>query len=129
LDDPPRIAMRRARRIDVWRAGERLEFDSMFRDSCWTPAEREEVLHEYQILGSANGETGELLSVTAIPRVLPYIECPGAAPHAARMAGTALRTMRREVLDRLRSTECCTHLNDGLRSLAEVPVLAGSLSA
>jgi hypothetical protein len=101
----------------------------MFRDSCWTPAEREEVLHEYQIIGSADRETGELLTVTAVPRVLPYVECPGAAPHAARMAGTALRAMRREVLDRLRSTDCCTHLNDGLRSLAEVPVLAGSLAA
>ena len=129
LDDPPRIAMRRARRIDVWRVDDRVEFDSMFRDSCWTPAEREEVLHEYQIIGSANAETGELLTVTAVPRVLPYVECPGAAPHAARMAGTALRAMRLEVLDRLRSIECCTHLNDGLRSLAEVPVLAGSLAA
>jgi hypothetical protein len=129
LDDPPRIAMRRARRIDVWREDDRVQFDTMFRDSCWTPAEREEVLHEYQILGSADRETGELLTVTAVPRVLPYVECPGAAPHAARMAGTALRAMRREVLDQLRSTDCCTHLNDGLRSLAEVPVLAGSLAA
>ena len=129
LDVPPRIAMRRARRIDLWHVGERVEFDTMFRDSCWTPAEREEVLHEYQILGSANRVSGELLTVTAVPRVLPYVECPGAAPHAARMAGTALPAMRREVLDCLRSTECCTHLNDGLRSLAEVPVLARSLAA
>ena len=129
LEDPPEIAMRRARRIDVWRNGDELEFDTMFRDSCWTPAEREEVLHEYQILGSADRVSGELLTVTAVPRVLPYVECPGAAPHAARMAGTVLQAMRREVLDRLRSTECCTHLNDGLRSLAEVPVLARSLAA
>jgi hypothetical protein len=129
LDEPPRIAMRRARRIDVWQEEGRIQFDTMFRDSCWTPAEREEVLHEYQILGSADRQSGELLTVTAVPRVLPYVECPGAAPHAARMAGTALRAMRREVLDRLRSTDCCTHLNDGLRSLAEVPVLAGSLAA
>ena len=59
-----------------------------------------------------------------MPRVLPYAECPGAAPNASRMAGTDLRTMRTEVLQRLRATDCCTHLNDGLRSLAEVPVLA-----
>ncbi len=128
LDEPPRIAMRRARRIDVWQVDERMEFDAMFRDSCWTPAGREEVLHEYQILGSADRVSGELLTVTAVPRVLPYVECPGAAPHAARMAGTALSDMRREVLERLRSTDCCTHLNDGLRSLAEVPVLARSLA-
>jgi hypothetical protein len=28
---------------------------------------------------------------------------------------------------RLQKTDCCTHLNDGLRSLAEVPVLAAAL--
>jgi Protein of unknown function (DUF2889) len=44
------------------------------------------------------------------------------------MAGTELRAMRREVLGRLRNADCCTHLNDGLRSLAEVPILAASLS-
>ncbi len=59
--------------------------------------------------------------------MLPYAECPGAAPHASRMEGTSLRALRREVLDRLRNTDCCTHLNDGLRSLAEVPLLAGHL--
>jgi hypothetical protein len=44
------------------------------------------------------------------------------------MAGTELRAMRTEVLARLRAADCCTHLNDGLRSLAEVPILAASLS-
>ncbi len=64
-----------------------------------------------------------------MPRVLPYVECPGAAPNAAWMAGTDLRTMRSQVLERLRATDCCTHLNDGLRALAEVPVLAAALPA
>ena len=72
---------------------------------------------------------GDAASVTASPRVLPYVECPGAAPNASWMAGTDLRAMRTEVLERLRATDCCTHLNDGLRSLAEVPVLAASLPA
>jgi len=31
------------------------------------------------------------------------------------------------VLERLRGVDCCTHLNDALRSLAEVPVLAAHL--
>ena len=43
------------------------------------------------------------------------------------MAGTELRAMRTEVLARLQTTDCCTHLNDGLRSLAEVPILAAAL--
>ncbi len=127
LDDHPEIAMRRARRIDVWAEGAELGIDAMFRDSCWDPDGAEVVVHEYQITGAADRATGTLLSVDAVPRVLPYAECPGAAPNASWMAGTDLRTMRTEVLQRLRATDCCTHLNDGLRSLAEVPVLAASL--
>lgn len=127
LDDPPEIAMRRARRIDVWLEDGLLGIDAMFRDSCWEPDGSEVVVHEYQMLGEADPATGKLLSVAAHPRVLPYAECPGAAPNASWMAGTDLRTMRTEVLERLRATDCCTHLNDGLRSLAEVPVLAAAL--
>jgi hypothetical protein len=127
LDDPPEIAMRRARRIDVWDDGGVLGIDAMFRDSCWDPGGIEVVIHEYQITATAERATGRLSSVDALPRVLPYAECPGAAPNASWMAGTDLRAMRSAVLDRLRATDCCTHLNDGLRSLAEVPVLAASL--
>jgi hypothetical protein len=128
LDEPPVPAMRRARRIDVWDDGGTIGIDAMFRDSAWDPDGRELVVHEYQILGEADRESGLLLSVTAVPRVLPYAECPGAAANAGWMAGTELRAMRREVLARLRNADCCTHLNDGLRSLAEVPILAASLS-
>ena len=75
----------------------------MFRDSCWNPEGEEEVVHEYQILGTADPATGILTSVTAVPRVLPYAECPGAAPqcdahgghraarHAPRGLGPAAR--------------------------------------
>ena len=128
LDDHPEIAMRRARRIDVWDEGGELGIDAMFRDSCWDPGGAEVVVHEYQMVARADRATGELLAVEATPRVLPYAECPGAAPNASWMAGTDLRAMRTEVLQRLRATDCCTHLNDGLRSLAEVPVLARSLA-
>jgi hypothetical protein len=127
LDEPPLPAMRRARRIDVWDEGGTLGIDAMFRDSAWDPDGREVVVHEYQLLAQADRASGVLLSVTAVPRVLPYAECPGAAPNAQWMAGTQLRTMRTEVLARLQKTDCCTHLNDGLRSLAEVPVLAAAL--
>jgi hypothetical protein len=129
LEEPPLPAMRRARRIDVWAEGDTIGIDAMFRDSAWDPDGRELVVHEYQIFGQADRASGVLRSVTAVPRVLPYAECPGAAPNAARMAGTELRAMRTEVLAQLRAADCCTHLNDGLRSLAEVPVLAASLPA
>jgi DUF2889 family protein len=127
LHPNPDIAMRRARRIDVWLDGEVIGIDAMFRDSVWNPEGEEEVLHEYQILGSADRAEGTLLDVVALPRVLPYSECPIAAPNAAWLTGTNIRDLRGEVVQRLRSTDCCTHLNDGLRSLAEVPVLASGL--
>jgi len=128
--EPPRppMAMRRARRIDVWGEDGELHVNAMFRDSCWDPQGRENVVHEYELLGRA-GADGTLRSITAVPKVLPYAECPLAAANAAWLEGTPLRAMRAEVLQRLRSTDCCTHLNDGLRSLAEVPVLAVALEA
>lgn len=128
LDKGPEIVMCRARRIDVWGDGDRLEFDTMFRDTCSVPEGPPVVLHEYQILGTADRASGVLQTVEAVPRVLPYPECPLAAPNAPRMNGTDLRALRTEVLAQLRSVDCCTHLNDGLRSLAEVPILAASLN-
>jgi Protein of unknown function (DUF2889) len=65
--------------------------------------------------------------VAAVPRVLPYAECPLAAPNASWLAGTPMRALRTEVLQRLKNEDCCTHLNDALRSLAEVPLLADAL--
>ena len=127
LDDHPPMAMRRARRIDVWADRDRLGIDAMFRDSCWDPDGTEVAVHEYQLLATADRSTGTLTSVDARPRVLPYAECPAAAPNAAWLADTPLRDLRGEVLRRLRGTDCCTHLNDALRSLAEVPVLAATL--
>jgi hypothetical protein len=127
LDDHPPMAMRRARRIDVWADGGELGIDAMFRDSCWDPDGSEVAVHEYQLLAAADRGTGTLTSVTARPRVLPYAECPAAAPNASWLTGTPLRALRSEVLRRIRGTDCCTHLNDALRSLAEVPVLAAAL--
>jgi hypothetical protein len=127
LGEHPPMAMRRARRIDIWADGGVLGIDAMFRDSCWEPDGTEVAVHEYHIVASADQANGELQSITADPRVLPYLECPLAAPNASWMVGTDLRTFRREVLERLQSTDCCTHLNDALRALAEVPILARSL--
>jgi hypothetical protein len=127
LDEHPPMAMRRSRRIDVWAEDDVLQIDAMFRDNAWDPDGQESVVHEYHMRGSADRSSGLLRHVSAEPRVLPYNECTGAAPNASWMEGTELREMRSAVLERLKSIDCCTHLNDGLRSLAEVPVLARSL--
>lgn len=70
LDEHPDLAMRRSRRIDIWHDDQDglLHIDAMFRDSCWDPDGQESVVHEYQMLGSADRATGTLLSVSAEPR-------------------------------------------------------------
>jgi hypothetical protein len=134
LAPPPPVAMRRARRIDVWLdgagsgdGGSGLIVDAMFRDSTWEPDGTEIGVHEYELHATADRTDGRLTSVEAVPRILPFAECPAAAPNVARLVGAPLRRLRTEVLETLRTTDCCTHLNDALRALAEVPVLAGSL--
>jgi hypothetical protein len=68
-----------------------------------------------------------LTSVWADPRILPYAECPLAAPNVDRLVGTPLAELREVVLERLKGVAGCTHLNDALRALAEVPRLVASL--
>ena len=127
LDEHPPIAMRRARRIDVGRDGDELVIDAMFRDSCWDPDGSEIAVHEYHLCARADVATATLTDLEAEPRVLPYRECPLAAANASWLIGTPMRDLRHVALERLRGTDCCTHLNDALRSLAEVPVLAAAL--
>jgi hypothetical protein len=125
----PPVAMRRARRIDVWMESGAIHIDAMFRDTANDPGGIEVVQHEYQIEAVADATTGRLVRVVAEPRVLPYPECPTAAGNAGRLVGEPLDTLRSTVLERLRATDCCTHLNDALRSLADVPALVTSLAA
>ncbi|MDO8733275.1 MAG: DUF2889 domain-containing protein [Actinomycetota bacterium] len=115
--------MRRARRIDVWK-DEVLHVDAFFQDSCTTPGGTRVAVHEYNLVATADLETGALLSVTADPRVLPFDSCPPAAGNVDRMLGVPLNEFRTAVLERLPGTLGCTHLRDVLRALAEVPVMA-----
>jgi len=128
LDPPPPMAMRRARRIDVWcdpaEQGS-VQIDAMFRDSCWEPDGSEVAVHEYHL--TATARNGVLTSLIAEPRILPFAECPYAAANVGVLVGAPLEDFRVEVLERLKATECCTHLNDALRALAEVPALTASL--
>ncbi|TQM11307.1 DUF2889 domain-containing protein [Pseudonocardia kunmingensis] len=128
LDDITDVSMRRARRIDVRLAESGvLEVDAMFQDSATTPAGGRVAVHEYQVTATADPATGELLTVEADPRVLPYAECPLAVRNIEPMIGTRLADLRQAVLDELKGIRGCTHLNDALRALAEVPVLARPL--
>ena len=86
-------------------------------------------VHEYSIEATIDVGTLVLTHVAATPRVLPYAECPAAAPNVGRLVGLPLAELRLGVLDMLKGIDCCTHLNDALRALAELPALVAALRA
>ena len=122
-------SFRRARRIDVWLSADRstIHIDSAFQDSCPRPEGGRAAIHEYRLAARADAATLELTALTPEPRILPFRECPGAVANAQRLIGTPLPQIRAAVLANLRGTAGCTHLNDALRALAEVPALAARL--
>jgi hypothetical protein len=54
---------------------------------------------------------------------LPFVECTSAPANLTRLIGAPLPELRDRVLAELRGTAGCTHLNDALRALADVPAL------
>jgi hypothetical protein len=90
---------RRSRRIDLW------------REDGLTKIEVDEA-------------SGKLVALQVLPMILPFRECPGAAVKATRMIGQNVAAFRGAVLETLPSTLGCTHLNDVLRALSDVPALA-----
>jgi Protein of unknown function (DUF2889) len=115
---------RRARRIDLWREEGLIRFDVGFQDSGSNPRGTRSAIHEYRIHGEVDPASGRLVSMQALPLILPFRECPGAAVKATRMIGQDVTEFRSAVLETLPSTLGCTHLNDVLRALSDVPVLA-----
>lgn len=127
IEDITEIAMRRARRIDV-HVDDVIVIDSMFQDSSTTPAGGRVAVHEYHLTATADPRTGELLTIEADPRVLPYNECPLASLNVGKILGTPLSELRTRVREEFPGTEGCTHLNDAMRALAEAPILLRSLA-
>lgn len=122
-------AMRRRRRIDVWTTGDAVAVDAMFRDSYGEPEGGESVLHEYAVSGSIDPRSWQLTGIVAEPRVLPGPDCPLAGQQVTRLVGVDVRSFREVVPNALAGIAGCTHLNDLLRSFADVPHLAASTTA
>ncbi|NMF88551.1 DUF2889 domain-containing protein [Aromatoleum petrolei] len=127
LPSSPGKSLRRARRIDVWHEAGLLHIDAMFQDSASTPSGARRAIHEYSIGATVDAASMSVLAIHAIPRILPYPECPSAVANLHRLIGAPLRQLRTVVIERLPKTMGCTHLNDALRSLAEVPLMAETL--
>jgi hypothetical protein len=117
-----RVGMRRARRIDI-QLDDLIRIEAAFQDSATRPQGDRAAVHEYRLTATADPHSLHLLSVEADPRVLPHIECPSATFNLTRLLGTPLPELREKVLAQLRGPAGCTHLNDAMRALADVPAL------
>jgi hypothetical protein len=83
----------------------------------------ETIIHEYTLAAVVDADTGVIVDSRAIPRVLPWRECPGAVASAERIAGMTLQDLHFRVRQELSGTSTCTHLNDLLRSVADAEAL------
>ena len=130
LHDVDGPGFRRARRIDVTRdvASGLIRIDAAFQDSAKRKDEGRVAIHEYNLRVTADPETLEILTLEPEARILPFSECPGAIHNARRLIGSRISDVRNTVLAELRGPQGCTHLNDALRALAEVPKLAEDLA-
>jgi DUF2889 family protein len=97
--------------------------DAMFRDTHADAHGREQVIHEYGLQARADPVSLRILAITAEPRVLPYQECPTVAQSAERLIGESLTGLRCRVAVEFSGVSTCTHLNDMLRSLGDIPYL------
>lgn len=126
---------RRARRVDVWREDGLIKIDAAFQDSGPLPlgegkqrADGQRIaIHEYRLHAEVDPSSGVLVALQVLPLILPFAECPGAAIKATRMIGQRLADFRNVVIETLPTTMGCTHLNDVLRGLADIPALAEHL--
>jgi Protein of unknown function (DUF2889) len=119
--------MRRLRCLDLWREGSLVAIENYFRDSHMSPEGIETVVHEYTVHAVFDPRTSMFVSSDATAHTLPWLECPLAAASAARVSGLAAEGLRAFVRADFIGPSTCTHLNDTLRAMEDVPALAAQL--
>jgi hypothetical protein len=124
-------AVRRRRRLDlVAPAAGALEhrIDLHFRDSHVDDRASETIMHEYTLSGTVDLAAGRIGTLSARANVLPWVECPGALASVRRVDGMELSELRYRIRKEFVGRSTCTHLNDSLRSLADVTALHRALT-
>jgi Protein of unknown function (DUF2889) len=127
LPDQVGPRFRRARRIDIWKDGGHIHCDVGFQDSGSNPDGTRTAVHEYHVALIVDPDDMTVNSLKATPHILPYRECPGAVANIQKLIGHPVKGFRQDVLDALPGILGCTHLNDVLRALADVPILSEHL--
>jgi hypothetical protein len=120
-------SMRRHRRTDLWRDGDTVMVDAFFRDTHMAEHEFQTVVHEYGVRARFDGASNTFVACVAVPSTLPWIECSSAAASAGRVVGMTADHLRKAVRQQFVGRSTCTHLNDTLRALEDVPHLIDRL--
>ncbi len=118
--------MRRRRRLDVSPGAGCWDVEAHFRDSHVDGDGTETVVHEYLVEGRTDQAGARIDALRADARVLPWLECPAAVGSAARLVGGPVSDLRARVRADFVGVSTCTHLNDTLRSLADIGPLLGT---
>lgn len=114
----------RLRYMDVWRADGMVQVCFGFQDSSAFPGtDLRQLFHEYRGFAVIEPETMVLQSIRMEYGSLPYHTCPAAASSPQALVGQSVREFRKLVIATLPGTAGCTHLNDALRTLQDVPAL------
>lgn len=120
-------SFRRGRRLDVWRAGGELHVDLHYRDAYRPLDGPGMVIHEYSVRATADPGSLEIRQIVTVAHALPWADCNSVVASSDELVGVRLGECDQTVRTRLRGTAGCTHLNDSLRELDEVPALASAL--
>lgn len=122
-------SVRRRRRLDVGPVDDSglARLDVHFRDSHADGDGTERVVHEYTVSGDLDIDGPIISDIQATSHVLPWVECPAAVASAKRVIGIPLAELRDHVRLELRGVTTCTHLNEVLRSLADLDHLAAQI--
>jgi hypothetical protein len=114
--------------MDIWTEGGDVLVDCFFRDSHQRADGPETIVHEYTLHVAVDPDSMLIRSCAAGVGALPWPECPSAAASAHRLVGTPLTDLRQRVRAEFVGPSTCTHLNDTLRSLADVPALLARIA-
>jgi hypothetical protein len=120
----------RLRYMDVWREGGKVEVMWGFQDSAAFPGtDLRRLFHEYRGRATVDPASYVLERVEMEFGALPYTICEAAAVTPQKLVGRSLREFRTAVIDLLKGTSGCTHLNDSLRTLHDVPAMVETLDS
>jgi hypothetical protein len=116
----------RLRALDVWHEDNVICANTQFQDSGSLPdsGNYRRVMHEYRVTAIIDPCDFVLRAVEVTPGMLPFPTCLAAPESAGGLVGHPVSTFGKLVSMDLTGTAGCTHLNEALKALQDVPAIA-----